>query len=1178
MDSTILLVSAVRKQAADVLQKLASLGFESVDWIRGETKAKEKLLKKSYALAIIDLDVSQLEAAVQAGITIGNQFGTPLIYISKKSGSGLYNQLMQTRPWAFLSKPVNLIELQIAIENILHRRSPEQNVKESQMEGYWHTLVNNLPGLAYQCVDDQEWTMLFLSQGCKELTGYMSSDILLNNKLSYQDLIHPDDRENVREIIEQSNLERFELSYRIRTKEGRYKWVLERGVKTGKTLKNQAILEGVIVDIDEQKQAEVNLSLHLAELDILNSLNANANEGMPIRKIFSKLVTEFKKHYSISTNLYFLDKQKNSLVAKNQFIDSKVMRNYEQALGHKIPEIKIDLVEGSWHYSMIHGPDHIFTKDPLQIEKLTSDFTSYSNLKNLMALAKNKVHTKSVLGIKLKLEEETIGLMTLRSNQVMSDNVIQSILTVSDGISNTIARRITEEKLNKEEIRFRTLWEMAPNGIVIIDTAGYVRSVNHSFTRLTGFTESELVDKHIRDIPTIPKNSISEFLALFTKLISYSRSKPVEFRWMHKNGTLNWGEAYVSNLKENGELFGIQVLINDITQRKNNELRIKESESLYRTVFTKSPMSIILFKEGKIVYTNPVLQRLMGVKKAQQLAGASASDMVSPDYRSIISDRMSNLSLNKNNKPAIFKLNRQDQKEVYIESSSVQVVINGEKASLVMGRDISKQMQAEEKLREREQLLSSILQAAPIGIGLVKERVIYWVNDAFIKMVGFSKKELIGQNSVMIYPDRQQYEYAGKIKYDQIKRNKIGQVETKFKTKSGRIIDILLSSAALNPQDLTAGTTFTALDITEKNVSELILKENEEKYRTLFENMAQGVYYQSADGTLINVNKAALRMLGLTKAQFQGKTTLPTDWIFIDEDMAEILPEEYPALVSLRTGKKLNDVVVGVFNPRLNKFVWLLVNTQPQFKTGEKDPFQVFVTLHDMTDIKNAELELNKSYREIKKLSRYTLEVREEERKQIARNLHDELGQILTAVKMDISWIKSRLPDGDEILASRAVETLEIIDEAIGGVQRITSELRPPILDNLGLFEALKSLVRDFHERTGIKTNIHLPEKEGSLNPELMISLYRIVQEALTNVIRHAQATHVGLIITEKNDILDIEIKDNGSGIPDDRIHSSDSLGLVGIKERVLRWNGTFNITGKPGEGTSLKITLPRSE
>ena len=94
----------------------------------------------------------------------------------------------------------------------------------------------------------------------------------------------------------------------------------------------------------------------------------------------------------------------------------------------------------------------------------------------------------------------------------------------------------------------------------------------------------------------------------------------------------------------------------------------------------------------------------------------------------------------------------------------------------------------------------------------------------------------------------------------------------------------------------------------------------------------------------------------------------------------------------------------------------------------------------------------------------------------------------------------------------------------------------------------------------------------------MQISLYRIIQEALTNVIRHAQAGHVGLTITEKNDNLDIEIKDNGKGIPDDRIHSSDSLGLIGIKERVLRWNGTFNIIGITGKGTSIKITLPLSE
>jgi PAS domain S-box-containing protein len=1174
MEAILLIVASSKKTGTEILRKTGSLGYKSIDLVQEEKEALKALSAKAYTAAIINLEPNNSEAAIRTGRAISLKYHTPLVFLGDQVDDEVQNQVMQIRPWAFLSKPLKDMDLRIAIENIISHH-PSAQTHTSDVERRWHNLLNNLPGLAYQCLNDRNWTMLFLSQGCLELTGYDPSDIVLNKRVSYQDLIHPDDREKVRNEIESSYLERFDLTYRIRTKEGKDKWVLERGIKTTQIQKGKAVIEGVIVDIDEQKRSEMRLKLSLSEIEILNSLNTSANEGISIRRIFSKLVRELDRKYGVSTNLYFLDTENNRLIAQNIYIDKKVLQSFEESLGKKIPEITIDLSEGSLHHSIMHGPDHFYTTDQKKIASLAADFHTYSNLKKELAPQNKQIIVKSILLIKLKHKEDAFGLMSLRSDQVLSDEVIQSIITVSDGISNILGRKLTEEKLILEENKFRMLWEKAPSGIIMIDSDAYVRSINRSICRITGFSEAEILNRHIRDLPAIPKKSVPEYLAIFTKLLTRGSSKPFEFQWIHKDGTLNWGEALISQIKKNGNVTGIQAHVNDITQRKQSELKIKESEDLYRTMISKSPMAIIILNDEKISFVNPVFCKLMGVKNSDQLEGVNALEVVAPDYRNIIAKRLENISRGRANSPITLKLNRRDEKEVFIEGSSVPVVISGKKATLVIGRDISEQKVAEEKLRENEKLLSSILQAAPIGIGLVKERVFYWVNDAFVKMVGYSSRELIGQKSELIYPDRKAFKQAGKIKYEQLARESIGKVETRFRCKNGKVIDVLLSSVALDSENITAGTTFTAIDITQRNTSEKILKENEERYRTLFENMAQGVFYQRADGTLLDVNRAALRMLGLTKAKFLGKTSVPAQWIFVNENMEDMPGEKHPARLSLKTGKKQKNVVVGTFNPLLNKFVWLLVNTQPQFRPGETDPYQVFVTLHDMTEIKNAERELNKSYQEIKKLSRRNEEIREEERKQIARNLHDELGQILTAIKMDISWIKNKLPEDEVRLVQRAETTLEIVDQAIGGVQRITSELRPPILDNLGLFEALRSLIFNFQKRTGMKTRIKLPEKEPPMNPDFTISLYRIIQEALTNIIRHSYADQVELSITEKNNTLDIEIKDNGRGIPDDKIHSSESLGLIGIKERVLRWKGEYHITGNAEKGTALQITVP---
>lgn len=1171
MNAAILLIVASQEQGDRLLDTLTQLGYKSIDLVPTESEAIERLSKTAYAMAIIDLDSRNSEVAIQAGYSIGLKNNVPLIFLGNHPDSEISDHLIQIRPWAFLTKPLRDLDLRMAVENILYRHIEDKTKVEKQRQ----TLLNNLPGLAYQCLNDQHWTMLFLSQGCLELTGHEPSDIILNQTISYHDLIHPDDRAMVRQTVEDSHKDQFELTYRIRTKDGQVKWVLERGIKTNQSLKGAAIIEGVIVDIDEKMRAEMRLKLSLKELKILDSLNACANEGMPIHEIFSKTVAELDKNYGINTNLYYYEKERNRLVGQHTFMDSKTMKKFELFLGHEIPEIKIDLVEGSLHHSIVQGPAHFFTSDPSQILQLAKDFAAYSNYKELLPLVDDKISVKSVLGVKLKQEGSLYGLLSARSKKVMPEEEVKSIITISEGISNIIARRTLEKKLVHEESRYKTLWEMAPNGIVTIDAKGYVRSVNNSFLRITGFSEPEFLNKHIRDIPSIPESSLNEYLKLFTSLLTKGRSRPIEFRWVHKNGSLNWGEAYISLIKEGRKISGIQAVVSDITQRKNSLQMIKESEDLYRTVISKSPMPILLVKEGKITFTNPVLQKLMGVKKTGQLIGRSAMDIVASEYRPLVKNRLKDLAEGKSNKPAVFKMNRKDDLEVFVEFSSVPVIINGEQLAIVMGRDISQQRLMEEKLRESEKLLSSILQAAPIGIGLVKERVFYWINDAFVKMLGYNKKELIGQNSAMIYPSKEIWEEVGLVKYARLKKDKIAQVESRFRTKDGKEIDVLLSSVALNPKNNTESTIFTAIDITQNKASERILKENEERYRTLFENMAQGVYYQGSDGKFLDVNRAALRILGITKEQFLGKASPPSEWKFTNETLEEIHEDEFPAIISLRTGKKTEDVVIRFLNPKLNKHIWLLVNSQPQFRPGESNPYQVFVTLHDLTDIKNAEIELTKSYQEIKMLSRRTEEIREEERKQIARNLHDELGQILTAIKMDVSWIKNRIPEKEELLTPRAEATLEIIDQAIVGVQQISSHLRPPILDNLGLFEALKSLLTDFRKRTGIKTNIRLPDKETQFHPDFMISIYRIIQEALTNVIRHADASHVGLIIMEKNNTLEIQIKDNGLGISEEGIHSSDSLGLIGIKERILRWNGELEISGQAGEGTLLRIVLP---
>jgi len=258
-------------------------------------------------------------------------------------------------------------------------------------------------------------------------------------------------------------------------------------------------------------------------------------------------------------------------------------------------------------------------------------------------------------------------------------------------------------------------------------------------------------------------------------------------------------------------------------------------------------------------------------------------------------------------------------------------------------------------------------------------------------------------------------------------------------------------------------------------------------------------------------------------------------------------------------------------NYKDNRLELYVDNKVFKLPTGE-----IVVVFDDITNRKEADLKLKKSYEQIKNLSRHVETIREEDRKQIARDLHDDLGQMLTAIKMDVSWIRNKLPqDERKGIKKRIKSTIDITDQAIRGVSRLSSELRPGVLDDLGLMEALNAYFGDYEKRVGIKIRTNIPEKDPNFHPDQVISVYRIIQEALTNVARHANATEADLTMKEKNSNLEIRIHDNGGGISKDKAQSPESFGILSMKERVIGWGGTFEIRGVKNRGTTINIMMP---
>jgi signal transduction histidine kinase len=228
---------------------------------------------------------------------------------------------------------------------------------------------------------------------------------------------------------------------------------------------------------------------------------------------------------------------------------------------------------------------------------------------------------------------------------------------------------------------------------------------------------------------------------------------------------------------------------------------------------------------------------------------------------------------------------------------------------------------------------------------------------------------------------------------------------------------------------------------------------------------------------------------------------------------------------------------------------------------------------------KRAEERLSKSRERLRNLTRRLQSLLEEERTRISREIHDELGQALTAMKMDLSLIRKRLlSDGFAEPAAKIQEIELTATRIIRTVRKIATDLRPGILDELGVVAAIKWMVKNFQNRTGIRCKVAVQGVDKISDTARATAIFRIAQEALTNVMRHATASQADVSLERKDDTLVLEVRDNGIGIKEGRIFDSKSLGLVGIRERVLLLGGEALISGKTGEGTVVRVTLPMEE
>jgi PAS domain S-box-containing protein len=357
------------------------------------------------------------------------------------------------------------------------------------------------------------------------------------------------------------------------------------------------------------------------------------------------------------------------------------------------------------------------------------------------------------------------------------------------------------------------------------------------------------------------------------------------------------------------------------------------------------------------------------------------------------------------------------------------------------------------------------------------------------------------------------------------------------------------------------------VDITDVKKAQEELRLSEEKYRMLFKNnpMPMWVLDKETFGFLA-VNEAALNHYGYGEKEFLKLSALD---IRPEEEKQRFIESSREPEISKR---RLYHAGIWKHKKKSGEPIDVEIFVYPVLYDGRKAEL---ILVNDVTEKLKAEQMLKKSYEEIRMLASHLEHIRETERINIAREIHDELGQQLTVLKMDISWLHKKIDLKDQKTGQKMKDLLEMVDRTIRSVRKISSELRPSVLDDLGLVAALEWHSQEFEKRSGIKTNFKTDVDELTLPENITTGLFRIFQESLTNVARHAGAKWVHAELRRENGKLFLQIRDNGKGFDTKSIEKRKTLGILGMRERASLMGGEYHVESIPGKGTKIELIVP---
>jgi len=730
-----------------------------------------------------------------------------------------------------------------------------------------------------------------------------------------------------------------------------------------------------------------------------------------------------------------------------------------------------------------------------------------------------------------------------------------------------------EQALRSSKMRYKAIVETCLDGIYQVDRSGKFVFVNEAFAKIFGYKREELLGKHFSDLLT---SEVTPGIEKKVEEVLSSKNVQDETIVKHREGYEVPVIYSATPSVVNGKIIGLTGILRDITESKKSEEAIRRSEEYFRAITENSQDAIVILDgDGTIRYESPSTERLWGYE-VKDWIGKNSLEFVHPDDLPKMTETLAKLLQHSGSIIyAEARVRHKDGSWHEVESVTQNLLDNQAVQGIVLNlRDITEQKRDQNARREAEEWCSALVENTRDAVVVVQDGIIKFANRSQAELMGYPVEELIGQHYLdVVTPE---YKEAIALRYKGRLDGTIppSNIELKIRRKDGQTRYIEASGTIVGYQGKPADMGITR-DITERRQAEEALAQSEEWHRALVETAGEGgqaiIVLQNTperEAGIVFANRTVSEVLGYSPAEILSLSA----WDIIEPSELIVIQERYRLR---QRGEKIPSYYEITLLRKDGTAIPVEASTSTMTYRGK---VATVVYAKDVTERRRAEELLRSSQEQLRRLSAHLETVREEGRTRIARAIHDELGQALAALKMDLFWLHGKLGEEQQPLLKKTEAMLRITDMLTERVRSISAELRPGLLDDLGLVPALEWQVNEFQNRAGIKCQVSLDSDGIVIDGERATTFFRVLQEALTNVALHSNARIVKVSLRKKGGRMVLTVKDNGQGITQEQINDPKSFGLIGMRERAHFWGGEFKIDAVPGKGTKVIFGIPFSQ